>query len=45
MEEMQVWSLGLEDPLKKEMTTHSSVLPSMRWLPDQTDTLAYYLGL
>ena len=26
MQEMQVQSLGLEDPLEKEMATHSSVL-------------------
>ena len=26
MQEMQVQSLGWEDPLKKEMTTHSSIL-------------------
>ena len=26
MEEMQIWSLGQEDPLEKEMTTHSSIL-------------------
>ena len=26
MQEIQVWSLGWEDPLKKEMTTHSSIL-------------------
>ena len=26
MQEMQVWSLGLEDPLEKEMATHSSIL-------------------
>ena len=26
MQEMQVWSLGWEDPLKKEMATHSSIL-------------------
>ena len=25
MQEMQVWSLGREDPLKKEMATHSSI--------------------
>ena len=25
-QEMQVWSLGWEDPLKKEMETHSSIL-------------------
>ena len=26
MQEMQVQSMGQEDPLEKEMTTHSSVL-------------------
>ena len=26
MQEMQVRSLGWEDPLKKEMTTHSSII-------------------
>ena len=26
MQETQVWSMGWEDPLKKEMTTHSSIL-------------------
>ena len=26
MQEMQIWSLGWEDPLKKEMATHSSIL-------------------
>ena len=26
MQEMQVWSLGREDPLEKEMATHSSIL-------------------
>ena len=26
MQEMWVWSLGWEDPLKKEMATHSSIL-------------------
>ena len=26
MQEMQVWSLGWEDPLEKEMATHSSML-------------------
>ena len=25
-QEMQVWSLGQEDPLKEEMATHSSIL-------------------
>ena len=27
MQEMQVWSLGQEDPLQKEMATHSSIAP------------------
>ena len=26
MQETWVWSLGQEDPLEKEMTTHSSIL-------------------
>ena len=26
MQDMQMWSLGWEDPLEKEMTTHSSIL-------------------
>jgi len=26
MQEMQVWSLGREDPLEKEMAIHSSIL-------------------
>ena len=26
MQEMQGWSLGLEDPLENEMATHSSIL-------------------
>ena len=26
MQETQVWSLGQEDPLEKEMVTHSSIL-------------------
>ena len=26
MQEMQVWSLGQEDPLEMEMETHSSIL-------------------
>ena len=26
MQEMQIWSLGLEDPLEKEMATHCSIL-------------------
>jgi len=26
MQETQLWSLGWEDPLEKEMATHSSIL-------------------
>ena len=26
MQDTQVWSLGQEDPLEKEMATHSSIL-------------------
>ena len=26
MQEMQVWTLGQEDPLEKEMATHSGIL-------------------
>ena len=26
MQETQIWSLGWEDPLEKEMATHSSIL-------------------
>ena len=26
MQKMQVWSFGQEDPLEKEMVTHSSIL-------------------
>ena len=34
MQEMWVWSLSQEDPLEKEMTTHSSILA---WIIPQTD--------
>ena len=27
MQETRIWSLGWEDPLEKEMATHSSILP------------------
>ena len=35
MQETWVWSLGWEDPLEKEMATHSSILAS-----DKTDWLS-----
>ena len=49
MQEMQVWSLGWEDPLEQEMATHSSILaweiPWMRslvgcspWGHEESDT-------
>ena len=32
MQEMQVWFLGQEDPLKKEMAIHSSILAwTIQW--------------
>ena len=34
MQEMQVWPLGQEDPLEKEMATHSSILA---WEIPQTE--------
>ena len=35
MQETQVQSLGQEDPLEKEMTTHSSILPwEIPWTED-----------
>ena len=34
MQEMQVWSLGQEDPLKKEMASYSSILA---WEISQTE--------
>ena len=36
---MQVWSLGEEDPLKEEMTDHSSILS---WTIPLTKSLAGY---
>ena len=34
MQETQIWSLGQEDPLEKEMVTHSTVLA---WKISQTE--------
>ena len=31
MKETQVWSLGQEDPLEKEMATHSSIAWRIPW--------------
>ena len=44
MQEMQVWSLGQEDPLQKEMATHSSIPPwEIPWT-EETGGLQY-MGL
>ena len=32
--ETQVWSLGQEDPLEKEVTTHSSILAEKPWMEE-----------
>ena len=35
MQKTQVWSLGQEDPLEKEMATHSSILAwKITWLEE-----------
>ena len=35
VQETQVWSLGQEDPLEKEMATHSSILAwKIPWMED-----------
>ena len=39
MQEMQGWSLGREDPLEKEMATHSSILA---WEIPWTEQLVGY---
>ena len=40
-QEMWVWSLGLEDPLEKEMATHSSILAwKIPWM-EETGELQY----
>ena len=42
MRETQVWFLGLEDPLKKEMATHSSMVAwKIPWMeePDKLESM------
>ena len=35
MQEIRVWSLGQEDPLEKEMATHSSILAwEISWMEE-----------
>ena len=41
MRETQVWSLGLEDPLEKEMATHSSTLAWKIPWTEEPDRLQY----
>ena len=41
MQETWVRSLGREDPLKKEMATHSSILA---WRIPWTEAVAFFLG-
>ena len=41
MQGMWVWTLGQEDPLKKEMATHSSILPwEIPWTEDSGGLLS-----
>ena len=41
MQEMQVWSLGQEDPMENEIATHSSILPwEIPWA-EEPDGLQY----
>ena len=41
MQEMQVWSLGQEDALEKEMATHSSI--AIKGYKQQTKSMQYVL--
>ena len=43
-QEMWVWSLGWEDPLEKEMTTHSSILAwKIPWTEEPDGLPSIYL--
>ena len=38
MQEMQVWSLDREDPLEKEMATHSNILSwEIPWMEEPSE--------
>ena len=39
MQDMQVWSLGGEDPLEKEIATHSSILAWKTPWPEESGEL------
>ena len=41
MQETQVWSLGLEEPLEKGMATHSSVLSWKIPWTEESDRLQF----
>ena len=42
MQEMQIWSLDLEDPLEKETATHSSIVA---WRIPWTEKATLSMGL
>ena len=44
MKEMWVWSLGQEDPLEKEMTTHSSI-PAWKILWTEESGRLQFIGM
>ena len=37
-----VWSLGQEDPLEKEMATHSSILAWKFWVPKESSMIEQF---
>ena len=40
MQETRVWSVGQEDPLKKELATHSSILAwKIPWMEEESGKL------
>ena len=43
MQETEVWSLGQEDPLEKEMATHSSVLGWKSHGQSEEEKLKFYI--
>ena len=53
MQEMWVWSLGWEDPLEREMATHSSILAwEVPWIEEpsglqsmESQTVGYNLSI
>ena len=46
MQEMQIWSLGLEEPLEEEMATHSSILTwKIPWIKEPGGVAESQTGL